>query len=536
MDFTQIWREYQKGLEYMTNVNLFSRVSTCHDFVNGDQWKGLRYSGERPPRLNILFPMMKSSTAMVGQNALTIEYTSMNYGPARPRLLKICDLLNQNARMLWEQMKLDKVMWDILQDAYIAGDSFLYFYDDAASHKGRILCEQIDTTNIMLADERQPDIQKQPYILIVRRMPVDTVRQMAISNGLGPQEEEGIMPDDDAGAAAGPRGRTGDKTTVVARLWKENGNVHIMRVCKTMVLQPDTEIPGLSLYPLAKYSWKPRKGLARGDGDVWDKIPNQISINKSLYRLEQAVKSASYPIKVYRQNAISPASVARLSRPGASIALQGSGDMPLSNIISYLSPAAISPYAVTFWQDLIKLTRDLSGTGDNLENLNPEQASGVAIQAVMEAKNLNVNMQLAAYRQFAEDIAAIWFDMMTVYNPSGLAVTNRAPDENGSYVTVIPTQALKELDVYIKIDALPTGATLRAAKDDRLKEMLEKGLITFAEYVQALSQDSSMPVETFRKIVAQRRRTYGREPEEDSLGEMPPETENENLIPFVPMG
>ena len=514
----KIWAEYSRGLEYLTNINLFSRVETCHDFVNGDQWKGLKYTGERPPRLNVLFPMMKSSTAMVGQNSLNIEYTSLNYGPGRENLVSACNLLTYNAATLWEQLKMDKLMWDVLQDAYIAGDSFLYFYDDDSKNRGRILCEQIDTTRVMLADESQPDIQKQPYILLIRRMPVDTVRKQARQLGLTREQAEEIMPDEEsAGADRAENKRNGDKVTVVARLWKEGGCVHITRVTKTHILQPDTAIIGLTLYPIAKYSWKPRKGFARGDGDVWDKIPNQISINKSLYRLEQAVKTASYPIKVYRQNAINPAAVARLSRPGASIALQGSADMPVTNVISYLSPAAISPYAASYWQDLINLTRNLSGTGDNLENINPEQASGAAIQAVMEAKNLNVNMQLASYRQFAEDIAAIWLELFMVYNPGGLSVPVDDADENGSYVRFIPADVLRRLDVYIKIDALPSSATRRAAKDARLKEMLEKGLITFSEYVQSLSDDSNMPVEAFRKIDAQRKRQAFYENEEPKL-------------------
>ena len=53
------------------------------------------------------------------------------------------------------------------------------------------------------------------------------------------------------------------------------------RSTKTVVYQPETRIEGMTLYPIAGYSWKPKKGSARGEGDVWDKIPNQISINKN---------------------------------------------------------------------------------------------------------------------------------------------------------------------------------------------------------------------------------------------------------------
>ncbi len=505
MEITDIWKDYAKGRAYLDSVNLFSKTETCHNFVNGDQWNGLKYAGERPPQLNILLPMMRSNTAVVGQHTMTIQYTSLNYGTRRSELLAVCDKLNHYARKLWEKLKMDKLMWDVLEDAYIAGDSFIYFYDDDSSPGANLLCQTIDTTNIMLADEHETDLQRQPYILIARRKDIGRVKQMARSFGAGEEEIAKILPDTDEKLQLNGKKQVDKnrKVTLVAKMWKENGNVHIMRAVRNRVIQPDTRITGMTLYPIAQYTWKQRKGLARGDGDVWDKIPNQISINKSLYRLEQAVKNAAYPIKVYRGSAVTPQQAAKLNQPGRSISLQGAADRPLANTIGFLRPGAISSYATSYWQDLITLTRSLSGGGENLENINPENTSGVAIQRAMEIKNMWINRQLSAYRQFAEDIARIWFDMAVAYNPGGLAVQTEKPD--GTVETQhIPTALLKALNVDIKVEVASASETLAAMKDMQLKDFLDRGQITFAEYVSSLGADSTMPVENFKRILAQR--------------------------------
>ena len=503
-EITDIWKDYQRGMDYLHSINLFDRVESCFDMVNGDQWKGLKYGSERPPQLNILLPIMKSATALVGQNVINIEYISHNYSHNRHRLLAVCRQLNLHAKKEWERLKMEKLNWEVLEDAYIAGNSAFWFYDDATAEDGRIVCEKLDTTNILFGDEQQTDIQKQPYILIVQRKQLADVKRLAKENGISAHVIKNILPDSDTQNSINGRKEVGgsEKVTVIAKLWKKDGIVHIMRATKTAIIQPDTPLPGISRYPVAMYVWKPKKGTARGDGDIWDKIPNQISINKSLFRMEQAVKNSAYPIKVYKKELMHENQLAKLNQPGAAVALKGMGDASVNSIISYLQPAAISPYAQSYWQDLITMTRGLSGSGDNLENVNPEQASGVAIQAAMDAKLLNVNMQVAAFRQFVEDIAWIWYEMFVAYNPDGLHTVEETAD--GIVKLHIPQTELKGLKVAIRVDVLPSSSTHAAIKDSQLKELLDKGFITFEEYVSALGEDSNMPVEAFRKIVENR--------------------------------
>lgn len=545
--YTQIWDEYEKGLEYLNSIGLFSRVEKCHQMVNGDQWHGLKSGNDRPCQLNILMPIMKNSTALVGQNTLTIHYSPMDYGPDRPRMLEICDHLNDHAARTWERLKLERYRWDILQDAFIGGDSYAYFYDK----DGQIAMDMIDNTCIMFADEQNPDIQEQPYLLVVQRRYVEDVKREAQENGIEEEEIRRICADDDTDLQINGKVEVNNdkKLTSIMKLWKQDGYVHIARSTKTVIYQPDTKIEGMTLYPIAGYSWKPKKGSARGEGDVWDKIPNQISINKNLYRFESAVKTSAFPHKVYKAGALADDDVRNLAYPDSNIEVNDPMGQGIANVIAYLQPASISPYAKDIWQEIISITRDLAGAGDNLENIDPTQASGAAITAAREAKTLNVNMQVSAYSQWMEDVALIWYDMWVAYHPNGMDVVVSAENDNGSstisdniaptdialtdmgmgapgpalgngvpqdiinteppaqpmdYIVTIPAEDLQQLKIDVRIDVAQDDPYSKMARNLFLKELLQGQYITFEEYVDAIDDSGSLPKEQLKAIVEQR--------------------------------
>lgn len=499
MDVNQIWSEYQKGLSYLQSKDLFNRAEECHRFVNGDQWAGLKSGDERPAQLNILRPIMKNATALVGQNAMTINYSCMNYDAKRAEYAKVCEKMNQHASRTWEKLKMDRYAWQVLEDAYIAGDSIAYFFD------GEMKMELIDTTNIMLGDENNPNIQEQPYILIIQRRYVDEVRAEAKANHIDEADIESIVPDNETdGQINGETEVDNEKKLIsVMRLWKQGGTIHVCRSTKTVMYQPDTEIKGLTLYPIAKYSWNPEKGTARGLGEIWDKIPNQLSINKNLFRFEAAVKSSAFPHKIYNSNAISDEDVKKLSYPDSNIPVDDRMDSGIDKFIRYLQPANISPYAKDIWKDTIELTRQLSGAGDNLENINPELASGAAINAARDAKQLNVNSQVAAYKQWIEDIALIWWDMWVAYNPNGLKVTIEG--EGNEYEETIPAEILSGLKVDVRIDVSPNNPFSKYAQELGLKELFASGAISFDEYVASLDDDGTMPKGKLQEILDKRK-------------------------------
>lgn len=498
---TQIWQEYEKSRGYLQDSGIYTNSERCHEFVDGDQWAGLKVpSGmEKPPQLNILTPIMKNATALVGQNTMDITFSPLNKTAAKEKYIAICEALNKFVADTWEHLKLDAGVWDILEDSFIVGDAFLYFYWE----EEEIKAEYLDNVNVLFADENNPNIQKQPYILIPQRKYLSDVKQEAINNKIPKEEINLILPDEDEENLSSEKEiKLQNKVTVITKLWKDKGVVHIARATKSTEYQKDTILQSenngvtaaLSLYPIAKYSWRLRKNSARGVGDIWDKIPNQISINKNFYRFESSVKSGAFPHKVYLQNSIDPSEIEKLRYPGSEIAVKAAMGQPIDGIIKYLQPGSISSYAVSIWQDLIQLTRELSGAGDNLENINPERASGAAINAAREAKTLNVNAQVAGFKQFIEDIALVWANLWQVYNKEAVVI-------NG--ITIDPTEFIR-LKPSVRIDVSPNSPYSKMARELSLKELFTADKITFEEYVATLDDSSNTPKAKLQDILAKR--------------------------------
>lgn len=501
-NLTDIWNDYQKCRDYLQSKDFFGRSELCRDFVQGEQWRGLKVpSGmERPPQLNVLKPIMKNPISLVCQNKVEMFFSPLNKTNDKENYIYMCEALNKFSADTWERLKFDSKMWQVLKDAYTVGDSYYYFFweDD------EIKAELLDNTNIFLGDENNPNIQEQPFILIPQRKYVKTVKEEAAANKIDKEKIEEIVSDEctDEIMRAADELKNGLKVTVVTKLWKENGVVYISRATRNVVYQEKTALStkdgAVTLYPIANYCWNLQKKSARGSGDVYDKIPNQIEINKGIYRFCQAVKCSAFPHKIFLKSVLNADAVKKLDIPGSSISIESGNIQNVNNAVSYLQPGNISSYAATIWQVLIEQTRELAGAGDNLENINPEQASGSAINAAREAKALNVNDQVSAYMQFIEDVALIWADMWKAYNTDAIKINRDNIEIN------IASTEFKKLKPSVRVDITPSTPYSKMSQEMELKELLAAKYITFEEYLYCLSDSSNVPKAKLQEVLEKR--------------------------------
>lgn len=501
-DLTDIWNDYQQCRDYLRSKNFFSRSELCRDFVQGEQWRGLKVpSGmERPPQLNVLKPIMKNAISLVCQNKVEMFFSPLNKTNDKEKYIYMCEALNKFSADTWERLKFDSKMWQVLKDAYTVGDSYYYFFweDD------EIKAELLDNTNIFLGDENNPNIQEQPFILIPQRKYVKTVKEEAAANKIDKEKIEEIVPDEctDEIMSAEDELKNGLKVTVVTKLWKEKGVVYISRATRNVVYQEPTALStkdgAVTLYPIANYCWNLQKHSARGLGDIYDKIPNQIEINKGIYRFCQAVKCSAFPHKIFLKSVLNANEVKNLDIPGSSISIESGNIQNVNNAVSYLQPGNISSYAATIWQVLIEQTRELAGAGDNLENINPEQASGSAINAAREAKALNVNDQVSAYMQFIEDVALIWADMWKAYNTDTFKINRDNTEIN------IASTEFSKLKPSVRVDITPSTPYSKMSQEIELKELLAAKHITFEEYLYCLSDNSNVPKAKLQEVLEKR--------------------------------
>ena len=502
-EITTVWEEYERGKNYNYQQQLYEKSKKNYDFYHGNQWGNTKLEGMQPITLNIIKSIVKYKVGVVKTNSYQIYFNSDTYEneEQRKKLQDICDMLNRYANRLWEKNKVNKLVRNCVDDACIDNEGIIYFYADPDPDSNNILCEQIDRTNIYYGNENDDDIQNQPYIIISFRRTVEEVKEEAKENGISEDEVELITEDQDIEEQSGSDLRTTEivpMCLVLLKLYKKDG--------KIATVMDDTCLE-ISLYPVAHILWERVKGSARGQGEVEYLIPNQIEINKTATRRALVVKMVAFPKLVANVKYIKNPKA--LNKVGTTIELNELNADDVNKVVNYLKPTGISSDAYNLQKELEEDTQSLAGAGDTVTgNVDPTQASGKAILAVQQASQQPINQQVEYYKDFIEDIAKIWFEMLKVNSVKGITLVHEQKDYANNITVEKPykltQKELDSYDLYIKIDVTPKSPFDKYAMEMSLENLLGAQKITFEEYVNALPEDATMPKSKLKEILKDR--------------------------------
>ncbi len=481
---TEVWSLYENGVRRHRQMGLAEDVEQAYRFFEGEQWWGLE-SKENLPIYNLIAPTVKYKVANVAMNQVEIYFSSLVAGQRAERLTRA---LNRKAQMWWERLGMDTLCWRALRESAIAGESYLYIYNDRGD------CQLVDSTDIFLGDETQPDIQRQPYLLLYERRAVSEVKKMAEREGVAEQELEKIISDSADSTLFASRKSVSDdgKCGVLLYMYKDGQDIVFSRHTKYVSLGDEKRIEGLELYPVVSLITGQKKGSARGHGEVRPLIANQIELNRNLARRIINSKMTAYSRLVYATDKIDNPEA--LGEVGSAIAVRDSSIADVHAAVGYVTPSPMSHDAKTIGDEILQYTRELAGAGNALTgNIDPTLASGTAIMAVRDQAQIPLNEHLALYRRFIEDIAAVWYKLWTCYGLESV---------NGENFTAIE---LKGLQPLIRVDATSTTPFSKYAREQTLSALLEKGVITLEEFASSLDDDSSVPKARLLQIVRQRK-------------------------------
>lgn len=529
MESTEIWRKYEAGREHHNNDGMYGRVERCHHFYEGDQWHGIKSGGEELPVLNFIRPICTYKIATVAMNDTAVIYSAMD-GDAQAAA--VCEMLTRFAGAQWEKGKMDSKKWAVIKNACIAGDHYLYCYDAREPSesvvqdlKPQLKMQLVGKTSLYMADEQNPNLNDQEWIIIAERRPVAQVREEARKNGVAETEVVRIVSDEVDETEIGYTGAQEVKTdlgkcTSLLYMAKTDEGVAFGRSTETVIYQPEQVVPGLDVYPVCGMRWSEKMGSARGVGVVEGLIPNQIEVNRTLARRAVCVKRYSFPTAVYDQDKV--ANPEALGKVGASLRVKNLAGNPLNSMVQYLTPVGIGGDAAALQGELVAMSRELEGASDAATGqVDPTRASGEAIKAARDQSAMNLNEQTAAYKQFVEDLALIWYKLWAAYSVGGMAV--QLPDEQGGQMSVvIPHDVLTELDIDIKIDVSPVDPYSVLSREMALENALANQHITFEEYVEALDENSGVPKDKFRAILERRQAVFQQQAAGAEAGMTPP--------------
>ena len=502
-NITDIWKLYEDGKNYFDKLNIVNKTTENYRFYEGDHWHGLETGGEKMPIIEIIKPIIDYKTAILTQNKIKAVYTSMNYDATneeRQFLNQICDRLSNHFSIYWENNNMDNTIYDIIQQGGIAGDSYVYlYYNDSNKikngHKdsGNVVCELIDNTNIMFSDENERDIQKQEYILVLFRRPIDKIKQEAKINGLKKEEITKIVSDEDTDLQTGYTEEVDGnkkKCLCIMKMWKENNTVHISKSTKTVVYEKDTDLK-IQSYPIASFVWEQQKGLCRGVSEVGKYIPNQIWANKlEAYRLISA-KLAAFPKLVYSSNLVNKENVDAV---GVALEVQANDIQTAMNSVGYINPAPMSSDAKYVMDELMSYTKEAAGAAD-VATGRKQFDNYSALLAIQESAAAPLSRQTERLKLMLEDVARILYDIWCNYFPNGLYVENDV-----GQVEYIPNNELKKLKINIKVDITPVTPFNKLTEQQKRDNLLMSNIISFEEYVKILPADEPMKPDLQRII------------------------------------
>ena len=509
---TPIWTLYEKGRNYHRLTGIYTDTDRNYRMYNGDQWGGAKLGDVEPVQKNFIKPIVKYKVGVIHDNLYAINFSSQNFENKefRKEAEKICDMLNKKAARIWEKDKMDFKGRRITKDAAINDEGIIYVNYDLENQTP--INEIIKKNDIYYGNENDDDIQNQPYILIRKRMPVANAIEMALAEGLSEDKIDMIIGDNDTFEESGEAAKEeiDNMVTIVTKMYKKDDTVHFSMATRWVTIKEDADT-GLTYYPVSHFNWEEKEGSARGEGEVRFLIPNQIEVNRTEVRRVLTVKYQAYPQKIINTEKILNPSAT--NQVGGIIKTKGGMSVDdVSKIVATLPPAQMSPDVKQLQEDLIQVTRDLAGAGDIATGqVNPEDASGRAILEVDQASKAPMTEQKESYKNFIEDLAKIWLDMIIVYSQDGIKleedVTDDLTGETTTELVDVPQTALQEIQAVVKVDVTPKGTFDKFAQESSIENMYVQGMFNVQRlpelktYVKLLDDDSVMPKQKLEEAI-----------------------------------
>ena len=457
---TKFWRRYEKGKEYLDTKRLMERSNICWNFFVGKQWEDVEADGEELPFLNFIHANVMRKVTTIYTNRMAVNYSDMD---GRQDLQPVYEKLSQMFSAKWEKANEDVLCRKSLKHGNITGDGLQYFPTGDVEDVQILL-----NTDILYGDESEPNIQRQPYIIIQERRSVEEVKEMARQNGISEEEVALIVPDRDTEYTLGnidevENADSSDtmKVTMITHfekkrepiteaVWEDSDGervgtqiqvgerdvVYVAKCTKTAMVENERPVKGepspidaangkqgraLSLYPIIKFSWEEYPNDARGVSQVEGLIPNQILINKTIARRSMTTKNTAYPRMAYDSTMV--ANPEALMEVGMPIEVTAGGAQSVNQAVAYLNPAQSNDEPKKLTDDLLEITQELSGSGDTtMGNIDLQRVAASAIVAVNDQAQSMHDDTVANLQLFVEDMANLWVELWQVFNPNGMTV------------------------------------------------------------------------------------------------------------------
>lgn len=549
---SRITRDYEKATAYQGSLGITRDFPKFVRYFEGKQWPKATRNTENLPRpvINIIKMMCRSKKSAILSKKLSLVFKSEN---------RDCDvtMFNEFASYVMKELKQEKLDKEAIDDAVKKGPYCFHYYFDTdevgkdADFMGALRCEIIDPLNVLFANPKECDEQKQKWIMIVSREEVSAVRAKC-DEDLDPEMIRGDESEDKYGNT---EQESEELCTVFTRYFRIDGEVYYERatkgayINKPTPLAPDieaakrylgfeeehTDAPNADgpdgkdgralrpkrvkapLYPVVMGYYERREGSIYGIGEVEGLIPNQKSINfqfaMSLLNAQELAWGKYIVLPGALQGQVITNEPAQVLVDHTST---GNGIKKLSEQPLQGEPTKLAEQLITLTRSAVGATEVMSGEVIGA-NMSGAAIANLQAQATQPIEDLADNFRLVKEKQgrvVAQFLKLYYYGQMFKYEREEpvigedgspvMTALGRPKTEKREAVGVFSSSDYEGVDFDVICEAV-SGTKSSAAGDIQLLETLfREGKITLKTFIELYPDDAiSSKTEILRQIEAE---------------------------------
>lgn len=510
---TEIWTEYKKTKEYQDSMNFRTEFPEIVKFKEGDQWPAPTKKTKNFPRpvFNITEMFIRNKRAQVTNQNLEISFTPLEIDDSNKEVAEAgAKAYTDFSRILWENVDQNELNNELVDDAITLGTGILHYYwDDSVEggsslkYIGDLAGEVIDVLNIGVANPREKNIQKQPFVILESRLTIAKVREMAEKEGLSELEYDLIKPDNyDAFYDNDRKVKDDEEVTILTKYYKKNGVVYYSKSTQSVMIVKDRELtpvieeeydeltgevierPKITIYPIVALTYKRRKKSFYGIGEAQDVIPINKLMNQ-FYGMESlGVIRVGNPNVLVKKGALKQPLT---NEPGQTIEdhFEGGGDG-----IKFMQPPNFSNEFSKLSGEIFELARTLTGNTDvSTGEVIGANMPASAIIALQNQAKVPIKEFQSRFFSAMKEVGDIWCQFYKTFYSTTRNISVES-DEG------IETKTFRGTDYAGTDFKTKVEVTVSADKESLAMSVLENmkaaGDITKEQYVE-LAPDSAIP-------------------------------------------
>lgn len=410
------------------------------------------------------------------------------------------DMFTKVAEYCAEETGLDELNESIVDTAATLGTAITYWYWDTSkrggnsergtAYEGEIAGEEIDPADIHFGNPRGKDIQKQPWIIITSRTPIDAFREFYREhaaklgvdiNSVQPSKEQKREQMYDSERAEIDSTKYVDEIRRFRKVYNEGTDkveVWYEVVADGKLVRAERPLFGMSdLYPLAVFRWKNVRNCVFGEGESRNIIEAQKALNRLLAMAIWNGYLTAWARLRTKKGAVDKNRIT--NRPGEII----EDSQPGTWNVDYMNPPAIPSYIKEMFSTLPEMVKTEAGVHEAMVGAAPSgDLNAQAIMALQKAAGVRISKITRSFRRYLRDVALIWQAFWKEFYTERRLI--RITEDSGRQFAWFRGTDYIDFDFDVQVTSTPTSSYSEGVVLAELKELLQGGFITPQQYLE----------------------------------------------------